>query len=247
MYNNFDYKDSINRIKSALFDIYENQEFVINSVEDEKEKQNQTEKYASLKNSALSLIENLNELYEKKVSIDNKEINTMIIEKEEEPESAEAKIISSEPIEIDEKVINEEVDDDFEDTEIVNNESSESNYQKFYLDDRNGDKTNFAYVPIELFNKIKGNSKNNVKNADQTINEEENVEEQDTNKFYKDDNGKVRGIIVRNDQYMKLSLSYSRQSGVIKEAKQYRIMQAKKSREKLQAEALEKGKIELNI
>ena len=54
------------------------------------------------------------------------------------------------------------------------------------------------------------------------------------NKIYKQDEEEKKGIIVRKDQFMKLSLSKERQDGVLKEAKIFRIKQAKKSRQQLQ-------------
>ena len=65
--------------------------------------------------------------------------------------------------------------------------------------------------------------------------------------MYKDDTNKTKGIIVRNDQYMKLALSKHRQEGVIKEAKNYRIEVVKEKRKKEQEEALKKAKVTLNI
>ena len=58
--------------------------------------------------------------------------------------------------------------------------------------------------------------------------------EEGNNKFYKQDELDTKGIIVRSDQFMKLSLSKKRQEGILMEAKQYRINLATKSREQLE-------------
>ena len=59
---------------------------------------------------------------------------------------------------------------------------------KFYLDSRNGEKPNFAYVPKTIFTKLKSNS----------------VSKDINNKIYKQDEEEKKGIIVRKDQFMKL-------------------------------------------
>lgn len=280
MYNNYDYKDSISKIKSALFDIYENQEIIVGNIEDEEIRNVHVEKYIDLKNSAIMLIDKIDKLYqEDEYQIDNNKDNQSVDEskeitlekKPEENVQEEPKIISN--IEIDseeennidenneeetEDNIDENDEEEVENTEVSNEENPETDDEeqteenidvdeeknedipKFYLDDRNGNKPNFAYVPENLYQILKNNNKNN---NDEEETEVENID----NKFYKDSDDKVKGIIVRNDQFMKLSLSCHRQEGVIKEAKEYRIMQAKKSRQKFQEESLKKGKVELNI
>ena len=47
------------------------------------------------------------------------------------------------------------------------------------------------------------------------------------------DENKPKGIIVRNDQFMKLALSKRRQEGVLADAKIFRVEQAKASRKKM--------------
>ena len=107
-------------------------------------------------------------------------------------------------------------DNDEEFSKDINIESD--NIPKFYLDPRNGEKPNFAFVPETIFVKLKSNSISEIIN----------------NRIYKQDDEEKKGIIVRKDQFMKLSLSKERQDGVLKEAKVFRIKQAKKSRQQLQ-------------
>ena len=199
MYNNFNYRKSINDIKSILFDIYEDQEMIVGSIENEKEKNEHVAKYINVKNEAVDLLNAIEELYEGKITPE-----PVIINNEQEPRIIDnlVKNISMDQPQIIEE---EKVEEDFDPN-------------KFYLDDRNGTKPNYAYVPEALYNKIKNNNSNN-----------DIVD----NKIYKQDKDERKGIIVRNDQYMKLSLSRHRQEGVLKEAKEYRIELARKNREKL--------------
>ena len=199
MYNNFNYKESINDIKSILFDIYEDQEMIVGSIENEREKNEHVAKYINVKNEAVDLLNAIEELYEGKITPE-----PVIINNEQEPRI------------IDNLVKNIGMDQ----PQIIEEEKVEEDFDpnKFYLDDRNGTKPNYAYVPESLFNKIKNNNLNN---------------DIDDNKIYKQDKDERKGIIVRNDQYMKLSLSRHRQEGVLKEAKEYRIELARKNREKL--------------
>ena len=199
MYNNYNYKESIDKIKSILFDIYEDQEMIVGSIENEKEKNEHVSKYINVKNEAVDLLNAIEELYEGKIIPE-----PVIINNEQEPRI------------IDNLVKNISMDQ----PQIIEEEKVEENFDpnKFYLDDRNGTKPNYAYVPETLYNKIKNNNSNN-----------DIVD----NKIYKQDKDERKGIIVRNDQYMKLSLSRHRQEGVLKEAKEYRIEVARKNREKL--------------
>lgn len=195
MYNNFNYKESINKLKSILFDIYEDQEMIVGSIENEKEKNEHVVKYINVKNEAIDLLNAIEELYEGKIMP-----TPVIINNKQEPgmiENLVKNINIEQP-----KIIEEE------------KEVEEFDPNKFYLDDRNGNKPNYAYVPESIFNKIRNNNL-------------------DDNKIYKQDENERKGIIVRNDQYMKLSLSRHRQEGVLKEAKEYRIEVARKNREKL--------------
>ncbi len=191
---NFDYDNSLEKIKSALFDLYEDQEEYVGSIEDENRRNIHVEKYIAVKNKALDLINSIKDLY---VGNDNLEVEKENVLDNIEPEQT-VEVDESEPVLIEE-----------------NNDNS-TELEEYYLDDRNGTNPNFAYVSLELFNKIKNNGKEAI-----------------DNNIYKIDKEKKKGIIVRNDQFMKLSLSKHRQEGVLKEAKNYRIVQAKRSREKL--------------
>ena len=78
---------------------------------------------------------------------------------------------------------------------------------------------------------------------------EDTVSDVDTSdgNIYKKDDLPVKGIIVRNDQYMKLALSKHRQEGVLAEAKNYRIETVKRKRQEQQKIELEKAKVHLDI
>ena len=122
-------------------------------------------------------------------------------------------------------------------------DNAEDNSNKYYLlcDE---DKLHFAYVSEKLFNKIKSYHVSDTEPL-----EEDTVSDVDTSdgNIYKKDDLPVKGIIVRNDQYMKLALSKHRQEGVLKEAKNYRIETVKRKRQEQQKIELEKAKVHLDI
>ena len=60
----FDYQTSLRLIKSGLFDIYENQEKILGTIEDEKLRNQHLDDFINLKNIALMLIEGIEYLYE---------------------------------------------------------------------------------------------------------------------------------------------------------------------------------------
>lgn len=241
MIKDFNYKNSINDIKASLFDIYENQEQVIGLIEDNKTREKQLKYFIDVKNMALMLIEGIESLYEDE---DNEEL-----------EKQEKKIIEN-------------------DISVNNSNEVEDKLPKKYYLDSSEENLNFAYVPVNLYEKLK-NHKEDIKVQNSTdiddsdsgndgefnndieennqVDDSEQIEEVDyeeiikDNKLYKDDTNKTKGIIVRNDQYMKLALSKHRQEGVIKEAKNYRIEVVKEKRKKEQEEALKKAKVTLNI
>ena len=142
-------------------------------------------------------------------------------------------------------------DSDSEESEDSDNDSNsdisfdneEDNSNKYYLlcDE---DKLHFAYVSEKLFNKIKSYHVSDTEPL-----EEDTVSDLDTSdgNIYKKDDLPVKGIIVRNDQYMKLALSKHRQEGVLKEAKNYRIETVKRKRQEQQKIELEKAKVHLDI
>lgn len=227
MYNNFDYLKAIEKIKSALYDIYESQEVMIGEEVDETSRNHRVERYIETKDLAVKLIEDIESLYlNKNISKENKdseEIGPKVVQVTKQDELLQA------GNQIEDVGLEKENSTDLENTKIVvseNDISSEdidkSDLPKFYLDYRNGDKPNFAFVPESIYTKLKANG---------TL---ESID----NRIYKQDEEEQRGIIVRSDQFMKLSLSKDRQEGVLKEAKHFRIEQARKSREKLQEEAV---------
>ena len=146
--------------------------------------------------------------------------------------------------EVEEKSDLEESDDsdNGSDSEI-SFDNAEDNSNKYYLlcDE---DKLHFAYVSEKLFNKIKSYHVSDTEPL-----EEDTVSDVDTSdgNIYKKDDLPVKGIIVRNDQYMKLALSKHRQEGVLKEAKNYRIETVKRKRQEQQKIELEKAKVHLDI
>ena len=122
-------------------------------------------------------------------------------------------------------------------------DNGEDNSNKYYLlcDE---DKLHFAYVSEKLFNKIKSHHVSDTEPLEEDI--VSDVDTSDGN-IYKKDDLPVKGIIVRNDQYMKLALSKHRQEGVLKEAKNYRIETVKRKRQEQQKIELEKAKVHLDI
>ena len=134
-------------------------------------------------------------------------------------------------IEISKKEENESTND-LDDNELSNNQEDEFNEEQ----------------SVEESNKNEDIDTEDVNNDTENTEEiEENIK--DDSKLYKTDSSsiKIKGIIVRNDQYMKLALSKHRQEGVLKEAKNYRIEMVKKNRADKQREALKKGEVHIDI
>lgn len=290
MYDNFNVQECLDKIKSSLFDIYENQEEIIGGILDDDKKNQHVEKYIETKDLAIKLIENIMNLYNEndivstqKNEINDEKIDDIKIEKEQDEtelfnsnlvdsdeqqeinnvdeadessidlfssdsDTTELQFNENEESKIDMNVDSEEEDsivdmsssdsnntelqinDGNDEKKVINIEESDNTKNKFYLDSRNGSKPGFAYVPESIYKRIKENAYIGF-----------------SNKIYKKDGNKPKGIIVRTDQFMKLSFSKHRQEGVLKEAKAFRVEQAKKSRQKLQEEALANGKVEINI
>ena len=92
-YKDFDYENALSSIKASLFDIYENQERIIGSIEDEQLRQGQITRYIKMKDTAITLIEDITNLYDKdrnktaKKENNNKEIPIEV----EKPEVVELK------------------------------------------------------------------------------------------------------------------------------------------------------------
>lgn len=311
-YENFDYDKALNSIKATLFDIYEAQERLVGSIEDDGKRQIQINKYIKMKNTAINLIKDVENLTndqivrnvvneqeqtknEENVDSEPKLVEINLNSKTDEllKESDNTKSVDEVPVEesveeIDKEATNDEpntnIDTDtdtdnatFEEdtteqtssnTETIENDdnsvelpkeekqeiSNESNdsqedikeeeieeekqsenedvkeesVNKFYLDDRNGTKPNFAFVPKELYSVIK---KNGI--FELNLNAKEEINDAKDDRIHKTDENKPKGIIVRNDQFMKLALSKRRQEGVLADAKIFRVEQAKASRKKM--------------
>lgn len=301
-YENFDYDKALNSIKATLFDIYEAQERLVGSIEDDGKRQIQINKYIKMKNTAINLIKDVENLTndqivrnvvneqeqtknEENVDSEPKLVEINLDSKTDEllKESDNTKSVDEVPVEesveeIDKEATNDEINSDTfqedipeqtssnpedienddnsvelttEETKEVSNESDDSQgdikeeqiedekqsgneevkketVSKFYLDDRNGTKPNFAFVPKELYSVIK---KNGIFELNSNTKEEINDVKDD--RIHKTDENKPKGIIVRNDQFMKLALSKRRQEGVLADAKIFRVEQAKASRKKM--------------
>ncbi len=168
---------------------------------------------------------------------DNSDIESDELESEinEEDDNEEAPTEDSAkpliPLEKDDltKLASDEISENNEnEIENSNQANIDEHRNLFYLDDRNGTKPNFAYVPSVLLETIKKNSITDINAVFPVTN---------NNQFIKDDLEKPKGIIVRNDQFVKLSLSEHRQKTVLEDAKLYRIEQARVSREQLKQAA----------
>lgn len=290
-YENFDYDKALNSIKATLFDIYEAQERLVGSIEDDGKRQTQINKYIKMKDTAINLIEDVENLTNDQIvrNVVNEQEQT----KNEENVDSEPKLVEinlnsktdellkesdNQPVdevpveesveEIDKEATNDEPNtnidtdtDTFEEdtteqtssnTETIENDDNsvelpkeekqeisnesddsqedikEESISKFYLDDRNGTKPNFAFVPKELYSVIK---KNGI--FELNLNAKEEINDAKDDRIHKTDENKPKGIIVRNDQFMKLALSKRRQEGVLADAKIFRVEQAKASRKKM--------------
>ena len=304
MNEKFDYKSSLTDIKASLFDIYEDQERVIGSIDPDLRDKHVSE-FIEVKDLALSLLEKIQKLYDnslvpvkdnnEEVQVNNEDVKNNILEdnqvsndetddeesNQDNNDTEEDSIQTNDEVETSDEAVqnnnidedNTQTDDDDEtsdesslddssddqDTENSDSEESEDsdndsnsdisfdneedNSNKYYLlcDE---DKLHFAYVSEKLFNKIKSYHVSDTEPL-----EEDTVSDLDTSdgNIYKKDDLPVKGIIVRNDQYMKLALSKHRQEGVLKEAKNYRIETVKRKRQEQQKIELEKAKVNLDI
>lgn len=301
-YENFDYDKALNSIKATLFDIYEAQERLVGSIEDDGKRQIQINKYIKMKNTAINLIKDVENLTndqivrnvvneqeqtknEENVDSEPKLVEINLDSKTDEllKESDNTKSVDEVPVEefveeIDKEATNDEpntnIDTDTfeedtteqtssntetienddnsvelptEEKQEISNESDDSQEEqveeekqseneevkeeavsKFYLDDRNGTKPNFAFVPKELYSVIK---KNGI--FELNLNAKEEINDAKDDRIHKTDENKPKGIIVRNDQFMKLALSKRRQEGILADAKIFRVEQAKASRKKM--------------
>ena len=219
-YENFDYDKALNSIKATLFDIYEAQERLVGSIEDDGKRQTQINKYIKMKDTAINLIEDVENLT-------NDQIVRNVVNEQEQTKNEEN--VDSEPklVEIN---LNSKTDELLKesDNQPVDEVPVEESVNKFYLDDRNGTKPNFAFVPKELYSIIK---KNGI--FELNSNKKEEINDVKDDRIHKTDENKPKGIIVRNDQFMKLALSKRRQEGVLADAKIFRVEQAKASRKKM--------------
>lgn len=304
MNEKFDYKSSLTDIKASLFDIYEDQERVIGSIDPDLRDKHVSE-FIEVKDLALSLLEKIQKLYDnslvpvkdnnEEVQVNNEDVKNNILEdnqvsndetddeesNQDNNDTEEDSIQTNDEVKTSDEAVqdnntdedNTQTDDDDEtsdesslddssdDQDAENSDSEESedsdndsnsdisfdneedNSNKYYLlcDE---DKLHFAYVSEKLFNKIKSYHVSDTEPL-----EEDTVSDLDTSdgNIYKKDDLPVKGIIVRNDQYMKLALSKHRQEGVLKEAKNYRIETVKRKRQEQQKIELEKAKVHLDI
>lgn len=274
MNSRFNYIEALNGIKAGLFDIYEDQEQEIGLEEDEEKRNTRLNKFIEVKNVALMLIEGIEYLYEDDTL---KVADHILDEKLENPDISEevekSKILNlvedfeKNSIKEEEKVDNsKEVESDFVDNELEENENvsfiepQEENFdfeeeiednsnvldktdlKKYYLTCDMKD-VNFAYVSQGLYERIKESGNLSF---EQIQNDEFDEENKDLN-IYKIDEEKVRGIIVRSDQYMKLALSRHRQESVLEEAREFRIQEAKKRQREEQQRELEKARVKIDI
>ena len=126
------------------------------------------------------------------------------------------------------------------------------NDNQFQLSDTSDDDSNLDLESNTLDEDFNEEEINDLESSFNQNDEEENDENENilddfNSKIIKEDEEKPRGIIVRSDQYMKLALSKHRQEGVIREAKTYRINEAKKRQRENQKKELEKAKVDINI
>lgn len=263
MNENFNYKSALTNIKASLFDIYEDQEIVIGSLSSE-DRSRRVSEFIEIKDLAIVLLDKIQKLYDN--SDTYQDVNLESTESSNDSSSEASSLI-------DDKQKAEDVPDDIHesndlegttdsDTEIDNVDYSSSDLEedsdqesvdnnskdddnevdenKYYLlcDE---EKLHFAYASQRLLEKIRNY---HLEDESKTI---DAVDTSNDNSVYKIDNLPVKGIIVRNDQYMKLALSKHRQEGVLKEARAYRIEVVKRKRQEQQKIELEKAKVHLDI
>ena len=122
------------------------------------------------------------------------------------------------------------------------------NDNQLQLSDTSDDDSNLDLESSALDEDFNEEEINDVESSfNQNDEEKEDALDDFNSKIIKEDEEKPRGIIVRSDQYMKLALSKHRQEGVIREAKTYRINEARKRQRENQKKELEKAKVDINI
>lgn len=246
MEKKFDYQTSLHLIKSGLFDIYENQEKILGTIEDEKIRNSHLDDFINLKNIALMLIEGIEYLYE------DSENDNIVEKKELEVESSELENKSEDKYYLDceeEKLPFAYVPEQLF-LKLKNHQSILKEIEENRMDEEKIEPK--EEMPINGIEKEQEEVEEDTVSFDPSIHFEQELENEteeieDNGYFYKEDDKKVRGIIVRSDQFMKLALSRRRQEGVLEEAKEFRRDEVKRKREKEHKKKLEESKVVLNI
>lgn len=275
--NEFDYKESLTNIKASLFDIYEDQEKIIGDLDDSIRDQyvNSFIEVKDLALTLLEKIQGLYQFSIDMEESDEEKIPSELssnVPSDQDEEVVEEEVTSTDiteeqEVEDGEVQVEEEPSLDFslddqnneaQSIELSDDEEEIESDKKFHLLCNEKD-LNFAYVPENLLEKLKKykDEEDDISfDEDSSLEDDESFEDQeefdssldtDNSKVYKKDKLPAKGIIVRNDQYMKLALSKHRQEGVLEEAKQYRIDTIKKKRQEEQKIELEKAKVHLDI
>lgn len=243
MEKKFDYQTSLHLIKSGLFDIYENQEKVLGTIEDEKLRNSHLDDFINLKNIALMLIEGIEYLYEDSEqddSVDKKEL-------EVESSKPESKLKDKYYLDCDEEKLPFAYVPEQLFLKLKNHQSILSELEE-NKDSKTEEEDNLSTDKIEEeTNEIDDEEMPFEQQVELAQEESRDSEEENRNYFYKEDDKKVRGIIVRSDQFMKLALSRRRQEGVLEEAKEFRKDEVRRKREAEHKKKLEESKVVLNI
>lgn len=273
----FDYKNSLNGIKANLFDIYENQEQMVGLEKNEIKRNKRLNKFIEIKDLALMLLEEIESLYITDADEENSDMlkleNPKIPEVEEKSKILDL-VQNNDSNNKEADTSNDEKNlDKKENIERYYLDCDKKRINFAYVPVKlfNKLKENGSLIvndnldledkkinSLEIDNsKIESNEFNEDESfKDTDIEENSNLEETlpddnkdmiDYSRINKVDKEKPKGIIVRSDQYMKLALSRHRQEGVIKEAKIYRINEAKKKQIQDQKLELEKAKVDINI
>lgn len=243
MEKKFDYQTSLHLIKSGLFDIYENQEKILGTIEDEKLRNSHLDDFINLKNIALMLIEGIEYLYE------DSENQDVIDKKELEVESSEPenKLENKYYLDCEEEKLPFAYVPEQLFLKLKNHQSILKE-----IEENRTDEIEVEEIPANEMEKETNEVEEDNMPFDSSISLEQDTENQseeikDNDYFYKEDDKKVRGIIVRSDQFMKLALSRRRQEGVLEEAKEFRRDEVKRKRKEEQKKKLEESKVVLNI
>lgn len=243
MEKKFDYQTSLHLIKSGLFDIYENQEKILGTIEDEKLRNSHLDDFINLKNIALMLIEGIEYLYEDSDEDNNSQKEVTIESSKPEEKQEDKYYLDCDEEKLPFAYVPEQLFLKLKNHQSILEEIDGEQEEELEIEENSLPVEEVEVEPSVVEEETSFEQPQDLA-QEMTESSEENSE---SGYFYKEDDKKVRGIIVRSDQFMKLALSRRRQEGVLEEAREFRKSEVKRKREAEHKKKLEESKVILNI